>query len=95
MDKKDEVMKYLHANIFDPILNSDTASNSLKQGIRLTIMRMNQLDAKGVVQYYWSAIVGTDRSIGFAAQMKQEGYTRFEEIIDEFRLEFNDRWLKS
>lgn len=95
MNKKEEIMNYLHTNVFDPILNSETASNSLKQGIRLTIMRMNKLDAKGIVQYYWSAIVGTDRSIEFASHMRQEGYTRFEEIIEEFREKFNDKWLKA
>lgn len=28
-----------------------------------------------MVQYYWSAIVGTERSIGFAALMRQEGFS--------------------
>jgi len=41
MNKKDEIMSYLQTNVFDPILNSTTASNSLKQGVRLTIMSPN------------------------------------------------------
>ena len=28
-------------------------------------MRMEQRDASGIVQYFWSAIIGTERSIGF------------------------------
>jgi len=47
----------------------------------------------GIVSYYWSAIVGTDRSVEFARQMRGEGFTRFEEIIDEFRDRFGDRWI--
>jgi hypothetical protein len=46
-------------------------------------------------QYFWSAIIGTERSTKFAKRMKQEGFTRFEEVIDEFRDKFNDTWLHS
>lgn len=35
-----------------------------------------------MIQYYWSAIIGTDRSIGFAALMRQEGFDRFEEALE-------------
>jgi len=95
MTKEQEIMAFLQHRVFDPILDSSTASNELKQGVRLTIVRMNQRDAAGIIQYYWSAIIGTERSVGFAHRMRQEGFTRFEEIIDEFRDHFNDEWLDS
>jgi hypothetical protein len=56
-------------------------------------MQMEKRDAEGMVQYYWSAIVGTERSIGFAALMRQEGFSRFEEALEEFRFQFNDDFL--
>ena len=93
MTKEQEIMQFLHDNVFNPILNSPDASNTLKQGVRYTIMRMNKLDARGMRQYYWSAISGTERSTKFARQMRDEGVTRFEEVIDEFRDRFNDEWL--
>ena len=93
--KEQEIMAFLHENVFDPILISPLASNSLKQGVRLTIMRMEQRDALGMIRYYWSAIIGTDRSTTFARQMREEGFTRFEEVIDEFRDRFNDAWLRT
>lgn len=95
MTKKEEILAFLHANVFDPILNSPTASDALKKGVRYTIARLNERDAAGIIHYYWSAIVGTDRSIGFAKMMKDEGFTRFEEVIDEFRARFNNAWLES
>lgn len=95
MNKKDEIMQYLHLNVFDPILNSPTASASLKTGVRYTIMRMNERDAEGMLQYYWSAIIGTERSTKFAKLMKKEGFTRFEEILEDFREKFNDKWLRT
>jgi predicted glycosyl hydrolase (DUF1957 family) len=93
--KKAEVLAFLNELVFEPILNSRAASETLKRGVRYTIMRMNERDAAGIVGYYWSAIVGTDRSTEFARNMRSEGFTRFEEVIDEFRDRFNDRWLRS
>lgn len=95
-DKKQEVMAFLHEHVFDPILESSVASNGLKQGVRGTIMRMNQRDPAGMVQYFWSAIVGTDRSIPFADEMKREGFTRFEDnrVLEDFRRRFGDAWLR-
>ena len=93
--REKELLAFLHQHVFDPILSSRRASQSLKAGVRLTIARMGQRNAEGMIQYYWSAIIGTERSTSFARQMRAEGFTRFEEIIDEFRDRFNDAWLKS
>jgi hypothetical protein len=92
--KEQEIITFLHRRIFDPILQSSEASERLKQGVRLTIMRMEQRDAAGMVHYYWSAIIGTERSVGFAALMRQEGFARFEEALEEFRVLFDDRFLR-
>jgi len=95
MTKEDEIMAFLHERVFDPVLMSPDASASLKQGARLTITRMRQRDAVGMMQYYWSAIVGTDRSINFAARLKEADFIRFEEVIDDFRVRFTDEWLRA
>jgi hypothetical protein len=94
MKKEDEIMAFLHENVFDPILNSKKVSEKLKQGVRMTINRMDTRDAKGMMSFYWSAIVGTEKSTSFAKLMKKEGFTRFEECIDEFRERFSDKWLR-
>ena len=78
-----------------PILTSPRASAKLKQGVRDTIMRMQERDAAGMIQYYWSAIIGTEKSKGFSAQMRNEGFSRFEEAIDEFRGCFDEKFLKA
>ena len=95
MTKEEEIMEFLNENVFNPIMESKNASSTLKKGVNYTIMRMKQRDAKGMVQYYWSAIIGTEKSTEFARQMRVEGFIRFEEIIDEFRDGFNDNWLRS
>ncbi|MBA4090630.1 MAG: hypothetical protein C0494_08575 [Sphingobium sp.] len=92
--KEQEIMAYLRNHIFDPILASPTASEELKKGIRYTMMRMEQRDAAGMVHYFWSAVIGTELSIGFSAKMRAEGFVRFEEVIEDFRVRFNDRFLR-
>ena len=87
-------MDFLRSRIFNPILQSPQASDKLKQGVRYTMMRLEQRDAAGMIQYYWSEIIGTERSIGFAALMRQEGFDRFEEALEEFRVRFNDAFLR-
>jgi hypothetical protein len=87
-------MDFLSKKVFEPILSSANASRELKSGVNLTITRLEQRDAEGMIQYFWSAIVGTERSIGFARRMKAEGFTRFEEVLEEFRDRFNDKWLR-
>jgi len=88
------IMDYLHEHVFDPILTSARASQKLKGGVNLTITRMRLLKAEKMVEYYWNAIKGTERSKGFAALMKKERFNRFEETIDEFRERFDPKILR-
>lgn len=87
--KEAEIMDFLQDRVFQPVLTSPTASERLKQGVRLTITRMSQRDATGMIHYFWSAVVGTERSTSFAAQMRREGFERFEEAIEDFRARFD------
>ncbi len=95
MTKEQEILDFLHARVFDHITESANASTTLKQGVRLTIMRLEQQSAVDMVNYYRSAMIGTDRSSEFARLMRNEGFTRFEQVIDEFRDRFNDEWLSA
>lgn len=94
MTKEEEIIAFLDEKIFNPIKDSPTASKSLKAGSHLTRVRMLSRDAQGMISYYWSAIVGTEKSINFAKKLREENFIRFEEIIDEFRNRFSDEWIK-
>ena len=94
MTKEDEIMVFLHERVFDPILKSPQASQSHKHGVRLTIARMWERDAAGMIEFYYSAIAGTDRSIDFSSQLRDAGFIRFEEVVDDFRKRFNEAWLR-
>lgn len=87
--KEAEIMAFLQERVFQPVLASPAASERLKQGVRLTITRMSQRDAAGMIHYFWSAVVGTERSTSFATQLRREGFERFEEAIEDFRARFD------
>lgn len=87
-------MNFLNKNVFNPILSSNSASQKLKIGVRQTKSKLRHKDALGMMMFYWSSIVGTSRSTPFAAQMKKEGFVRFEEVLDEFREKFSEKWLR-
>jgi predicted glycosyl hydrolase (DUF1957 family) len=86
-----EVMDFLADGFMDVLARG---SNDAKLGVRETIFRMRQRDAEGMVSYFWSAIVGTERSIRFADRLRAEGFTRWEELIEEFRVRFDGKWLR-
>jgi hypothetical protein len=87
--QEQEIMEFLQERVFQPILTSSTASARLKQGCQMTINRMGQRHATGMIHYFWSAVVGTEKSTSFAAQMRREGFDRFEEVIEDFRARFD------
>ena len=93
INKEAEIMTFLHDRVFNPILNSKDCSNNVKNGVHLTIDRMNKLSAEKMIQYFWSALA-TDNAIQFSKKIKQENLPRFEDVFEEFRDKFNDKWLR-
>jgi hypothetical protein len=91
--KKEELMGFLHKRVFDPILNSHTASNLLKQGVRLAVMKMSKMEPAEILRFYTVSMIGTDQPTKFALQMKNEGFTQFEEAAGEIRDRFDEDWL--
>lgn len=89
------VMCYLWSRQFETPLKE--GSQKVKAGVNVTIARLRQRDALGMVHYYWSAVTGTERSVPFAKLLKSEGFDVFETeaTLFEFRDRFNDKWFRS
>jgi hypothetical protein len=84
-----DVMEFLHRRVFDPALASPKATNSIKTGVRVTIVRMEQRKtADAMIRYFWAAVHGTEKSIRFADLMAEAELDRFEEVLEDFRREF-------
>lgn len=91
MTREEEIMAFLHMSIFDPILNSNKASEKLKSATRGAILRFKQRNAEKMIEYFWAEVVGTpERSTKYGRLMKGEGFSQFEQIVDEFRVKVKD-----
>ena len=91
-----EMDNYFNARLFEPTIKYATDNNikEIAQGARYTRMRMSQLDSKKKLQYFWSAIQGTEKSIKFSKLLKDPGVLRLEDILEEVREKFNDEYFK-
>ena len=91
-----EMDNYFNARLFEPTIKYATDNNikEIAQGARYTRMRMSQLDSKKKLQYFWSAIQGTEKSIKFSKLLKDNGVLRFEDILEEVREKFNDEYFR-
>ena len=87
---------YFNKKLFEPAIKyaEDNNIKEIAQGARYTRMRMSQLDSKKKLQYFWSAIQGTEKSIEFSKLLKSNGVLRFEDILEEVRIKFNDEYFK-
>ena len=92
--KERQIMHFLHAHIFDSILVSPQASEPLKKGVRYTITRLEERDAAGMVQYYWSAIVGTERASALRLVCDKKGSSGLRKQLTNSGWRFNDRFLR-
>ena len=95
MSKEDELMNFLDNNIFEPILCCPHIPKEIEAGVHRTIASFRAQKAAGMIEHFWKSIRGTDGSIAFSGMLKQHGFKRFEDVLDEFRLRFNAQWLKS
>lgn len=94
--KKKAIFGFLNERIFQHVLDPHSkASVQVKEGIKRTIRHLRQRNAEGMRHYFWDSIVGNERSTPFSLMMKDEGFTRFEDLIDEFRTRFSTEWLRS
>ena len=94
MTKEEELMNFLHERVFDPILYSKNVPSNIKRGTRCTIMRMTDRckTADKMVLFFWSAII-QENAIKFSKLKKVAGLPRFEDVFEEFRDKFNNKWL--
>lgn len=98
IEKQTEFLNYLEENVWSEAERFGKENNNkhLVQGIRLTRLRLSQLSSvEKMLHFFWSAIEGTEKSINFSDIMKDNGLTRFEDILEDVRVKFNDEWLRN
>ncbi|WP_304393404.1 hypothetical protein [uncultured Clostridium sp.] len=94
-ERKEEVFNYFNETIFEPAIQYGKEHNipKMSQGARYTRMRFQLLSPDKMIHYFWSAIIGTEKSIPFSKLLKDNNVLRFEDIIDEVRDRFGNEYL--
>ena len=95
MSKEEQVLNYLYDKIFLDVINSKTASKKAKNIVNKTIMCLKQLPLESMIQYVWNAVYEEDNNGDRANNiLKHEGFTTFQDIIEEFKIKFDDNFIK-
>ena len=95
--KKQEFLDYLEENVWREAERVGIENNDrrLIHGVRITRVRISQLPTvRKMLNFFWNAVEGTERSINFSDIMKAYGLTRFEDLIEDVRVRFNDDWIR-
>lgn len=94
-ERKKEMLNYFNETIFEPAIQYGKEHNipKMSQGARYTRMRFMLLSSDRILQYFWSAIIGTEKSIPFSKLLRDNNVLRFEDIIDEVRDKFSNEYF--
>lgn len=94
-ERKGEMIRYFNETIFEPAIQYGIEHNipKMSQGARYTRMRFKLLSSDKILHYFWSAIIGTDKSIPFSKLLKDNNVLRFEDIIDDVRDRFGNDYF--
>lgn len=97
LTKRDELLNYFDENLFNPILDWCESNNNkyIKQRVIYTrnVMFDKRKTPTQSLQYFWSAITGTEKSINFSNILKENNLVRFEDLLEDVKVRFNDEWL--
>ncbi|AHF06849.1 hypothetical protein [Desulfitobacterium metallireducens] len=91
MTKEDEILDFLEARMFAPILNSPATSERFKKATRGLRLRLKQRDAQGMVQYFWNTVVDANaKHANYGRMCQNEKILEFEEVVNDFRVKFKE-----
>ncbi|AET67083.1 hypothetical protein Desor_1426 [Desulfosporosinus orientis DSM 765] len=91
MIKEQEILDFLEAKLFNPILQSPSTTERFKSATRGLRLRMKQRDAQGMIQYFWNTVVDTNaKHANYGRMLQNEGFPEFEELLNDFRVRFKD-----
>lgn len=82
---KKDLIDFLNEKVLIPAENNPAANNTIKQKVKGTRMRLNNLaSAEKVEIFFWNAMV-TDRGIDSYKKISNIGAPTFEDVREEFK----------
>lgn len=91
MTKEEEILDFLEARMFTPILNSPTTSDRFKKATRGLRLRIKQRNAQEMIQYFWNTVADAhEKHANYGRMLQNERISNLEEIINDFRVKFKE-----
>lgn len=91
MIKEQEILDFLEAKLFNPILQSPSTTERFKSATRGLRLQMKQRDAQRMIQYFWNTVADTKaKHTNYGRMLQNEGFPEFEELLNDFRVRFKD-----
>ena len=95
MDKKQQLLDYLEQNLFKPILSAPYTSYQLKEDFLYVQQTIKDFSAQGILYYVWNILANKDIAPLMADRLNDEGFTSYNQILNNFKTEFPYEWLTS
>jgi hypothetical protein len=92
MTKEEELIAFLHENLYDPILAMKDLSPDDRNEINRIIDEMNYLEARRMIQYFYNTLI-TYNEILYPRRNKKESVPDLNKIFEEIRTKYNGEWL--
>lgn len=95
MDKKQELLNFLTAELFNPVLDSPYASPQLKYDFSHTLETLKSFSAEGILFYIWNTLANTESQMIWSNRLLDEGFYNYDHALSTFKQHFTYDWLSS
>ena len=95
MEKKQQLLNFLHEELFNPILHSPYASSQLKHDFEHTEQMLKDFSAEGILFYIWNSFANKEVEMILSNRLMDEGFHSYEHVLNTFKHEFTYEWLLS
>ena len=94
MTKEREILTFLYNNFFNKLLSLESMTDGLKKNVEDNIRALNDRSAEGMIRYFWSNMAGEETKKVLGKRLEDEGFVEFDKVIEEFKIRFDDAWLR-
>ena len=95
MNKKQQLLNFLNANLFEPIISSPYASSQLKNDFLSMREMLKDFSAKGILYFVWNSLANKESEVILYHRLVDEGFDLYKQTLDIFKKEFSYEWLIS
>ncbi len=95
IEKKQELLNFLQAELFNPVISSPYASQALKDDFNHILSTLSLFSAEGILLYVWNMLANEEVQMVFDNRLLDEGFSNYHHAVNTFKSQFTYDWLLS